>query len=260
MPAFFSAGYPEIVRYLLLLTAASLLAQAPAPVSGYRVVKSYPHDRAAFTQGLLYLDGVLYEGTGMTGRSGVRKVDLATGRVLQQVANAPKYFGEGLVAFGSKLIQLTWQDGVAFVYDRATLKQEKQFTYTGEGWGLTTDGTRLILSDGTQYLRFFDPTTFKETGRVAVTDAGRAVDQLNELEYIKGEVWANVWQTDRLARIDPQTGRVKEWVDLSNILSVMERRGIDVLNGIAYDAKGDRVFVTGKLWPRVFEIQLTPKR
>jgi glutamine cyclotransferase len=231
-----------------------------APVSGYRVVKSYPHDRGAFTEGIFYLDGVLYESTGPTGHSSVRKVELATGRVLQMMPNAPQIFGEGLVAFGSKLIQLTYRDGIAFVYDRATMRVEKQFTYTGEGWGLTTDGKRLIMTDGSHNLRFFDPTTFKETGKIAVTDGGQPVEQLNELEYIKGEVWANVWQTDRIARINPTTGRVTGWIDLSNILSVMERRGIDVLNGIAYDAKGDRVFVTGKYWPRLFEIQLAPKR
>jgi glutamine cyclotransferase len=254
------------VGFLLFLFPALLLAQnkaapdAPARVDTYRVVRAYPHDRGAFTQGLLWLDGYLYEGTGLNGRSGIRKVQLETGRVVQQQSIAQQFFGEGVAVFGSSLYQLTWQNGVAFVYDRATFKLQKQFTYTGEGWGLTSDGRRLIMSDGTEYLRFLDPATFRETGRVRVTDAGRPVTQLNELEYIRGEVYANVWQTDRIARINPNTGRVNSWIDLSGLLSVLERPGVDVLNGIAYDPQGDRLFVTGKLWPRVFEIKVAPKR
>lgn len=252
--------------FLLLLFPALLAAQskaspeAPARVDTYEVVRAYPHDRGAFTQGLLWLDGYLYEGTGLYGRSSVRKVQLESGRVVQQQSVAQQYFGEGLAAFGSSLYQLTWQNGVAFVYDRATFKLQKQFTYPGEGWGLTSDGRRLIMSDGTEYLRFLDPATFKETGRVRVTDAGRPVARLNELEYVRGEVYANVWQTDRIARINPATGRVNSWIDLSGILPVSERAGVDVLNGIAYDAQRGRLFVTGKLWPRVFEIKVTPKR
>jgi glutamine cyclotransferase len=187
---------------LVFLTCLSLLAQtksapkpASAPVYGYQVVKTYPHDREAFTQGLQYLDGVFFEGTGLNGKSGIRRVDVATGRVLQRQEVSREYFGEGITVLGNQLFEITWQSGVAFVYDKTTFKQQKTFRYTGEGWGLTTDGKRLIFSDGTQYLRFIDPATFRETGRVAVTDAGRPIDNLNELEYINGEVWANVWQT-----------------------------------------------------------------
>ncbi|MEP6963678.1 MAG: glutaminyl-peptide cyclotransferase, partial [Acidobacteriota bacterium] len=225
-------------------------------VFGYQVVKTYPHDRAAFTQGLLFVDGQLYESTGLNGKSSIRRVELDTGRVAQIQTVPQQYFGEGLAAVGDKLVELTWQSGVGFVYDRKSFKMEKIFPYRGEGWGLTTDGRRVILSDGTENLRFFDPATLKETGSVIVTDNGRPIKELNELEYIKGEVWANVWQTNRIARINPQTGRVTSWINLTGILSVMEAQGTDVLNGIAYDAQGDRIFITGKLWPKLFEIRV----
>jgi glutamine cyclotransferase len=256
------------VKTLLALLAmtAALVAQAPAPakagapVYGYQVVRTYPHDRNAFTQGLLIVDGQLYESTGLNGRSSIRRVDLATGRVQQQYNVPHEYFGEGLAAFGNELFELTWQSGKLFVYDKTTFALKRTHTYSGEGWGLTSDGKRLIMSDGTAELRFLDPATARELGRVRVTDAGRPVDQLNELEYIKGEVWANVWQTNRIARIDPHSGRVTGWLDLMGILSVMERMGTDVLNGIAYDARADRIFVTGKLWPRLFEIKVGARK
>jgi glutamine cyclotransferase len=187
-------------------------------------------------------------------------VDIATGRVKQQYTVPSQYFGEGIVAFGKQLFQLTYKTEVAFVYDRSTFKLLKTYKYKGEGWGMTTDGKRLIMSDGTSQLRFLDPATFKETGRLSVTDAGRPIDQLNELEWIKGEIWANIWLTQKIARINPQTGRVNSWLDMSGILSVMESAGTDVMNGIAYDAKMDRVFVTGKYWPRVFEVKVGAKK
>jgi glutamine cyclotransferase len=238
--------------------AAPAKSTAPAPVHGFSVVKSYPHDRQAFTQGLEYVDGVLYESTGLNGRSGIRKVNLATGEVLQVQPLDSAYFGEGITIWKNLIVQLTWQHELGFVYDRQTLKQQRTFKYTGEGWGLTHDGTRLIMSDGSDSgtLRLFDPATLRQTGTIAVKDGGRPVARLNELEYVKGEIFANVWQSDRIAIITPSTGRVTGWVDLHGLLDPREAAGVDVLNGIAYDAKGDRLFVTGKLWPRLFEIKV----
>lgn len=227
-----------------------------APVSRYQLVKSYPHDRQAFTQGLVYLDGFLYEGTGLNGQSSIRKVRLENGEVVQQRRLDEKYFGEGIAVWGKTLVQLTWQSEVGFVYDLASFDPLKTFGYRGEGWGLTHDGTRLIMSDGTPVLRFLDPATFKETGRLTVKDGVVPVDDLNELEWVKGEILANVWQSQRIARINPKTGQVIGWIDLSGLLSPREAVGTDVMNGIAYDTAGDRLFVTGKLWPRVFEIRI----
>jgi glutaminyl-peptide cyclotransferase len=230
-----------------------------APVSGYQVVRTYPHDREAFTQGLVYLDGVLYEGTGLNGRSSIRKVQLETGAVLQIQKIDGRYFGEGIAAWDNTLVQLTWQSGLGFVYDRATFERRKTFSYKGEGWGLAYDGRRLAMSDGTAFIRFLDPVTFAEAGRVQVRDGGTPVDHLNELEFVKGELFANVWQSERIARISPATGQVTGWIDLRGLLDPREARGVDVMNGIAYDAKRDRLFVTGKLWPRLFEIRIVPR-
>jgi glutamine cyclotransferase len=232
---------------------------APVPTYGYQVVRSYPHDRDAFIQGLIFRDGVFYEGTGLNGRSGIRKVKVDTGEVLQSEPLPREYFGEGITDWNGQIVQLTWRSEVGFVYDLKTFKQTKRWTYAGEGWGLTHDATHLIMSDGSAQLRFIDPVTFKETGRITVRDANGPVERLNELEYVKGEIFANVWQTERIARISPKDGRVTGWIDLSGLLSPLERGGTDVMNGIAYDAAGDRLFVTGKLWPRVFEIKLTRK-
>ena len=235
--------------------------QAPAPtlpIYGYTVVRSYAHDPGAFTQGLQFVDGVLYEGTGLNGRSSIRRVNLESGNVLKQHNIDEKYFGEGITVFGTDLFELTWQSGVAFVYDRNTFAPKKSLKYSGEGWGLTHDGTSLIMSDGTEYLRFLDPATFAERRRVRVTGVGQPLKNLNELEYVKGEIFANVWMTDYIARIDPATGRINSYVDLRGLMPANDPSR-DVLNGIAYDAAGDRLFVTGKLWPRVFEIKLTPK-
>lgn len=240
------------------LTPSTLLAAAP-PVQGYKVVNSYPHDPDAFTQGLFFHDGFLYESTGLRGRSSIRKVEIKTGRVVQAVELPAEFFGEGITMWGDRLIGITWQEQTAFVLDLKTFKLWRKFNYAGEGWGITHDGRELIMSDGSAELRFLDPLTFKELRRVRVTAAGRPVDQLNELEWVDGEVYANVWQTDRIARINPKTGNVTGWIDLTGLLP--QRGGADdVLNGIAYDAKARRLFVTGKLWPRLFEIQLTKPR
>jgi glutamine cyclotransferase/nitroreductase len=250
-----------------LVRAPAVRADAPfvaaaVPTYGYKIVHTYPHDKTAFTQGLIFKDGVLYESDGQYNQSNVRKVALATGHVLATTPIDAKYFGEGLTDWKGTLLQLTWQDGIGFVYDQATLKFRQTFRYTGEGWGLTHDDTRLILSDGVSKngLRFFDPSTFIETGRVVVKDQGQPVERLNELEYVNGEVFANIWQTDRIARINPATGDVVGWIDLSGLLKPAERVSSDaVLNGIAFDPAANRLFVTGKLWPKLFEITLVPK-
>jgi glutaminyl-peptide cyclotransferase len=224
----------------------------------YEILNRYPHDPAAFTQGLIYLDGVLYEGTGLNGRSSIRRVELESGQVLQQRDLPAEYFGEGIVAWGDRLYQLTWQSQIGFIYDLESFELLGEFRYPGEGWGLTHNGKQLIMSDGSAVLRFWDPETLAENGRLPVYDENGPVVRLNELEYVNGEIWANVWQTDRIARIDPQTGRVTGWIDLSGLLDPAGlNQPVDVLNGIAYDAAQDRLFVTGKLWPELFEIRLT---
>jgi glutamine cyclotransferase len=233
--------------------------RADLPQYTYTVVRTYPHDRDAFTQGLQFVDGVFYEGTGLNGRSSIRKVRIETGEVLQKREVSEAYFGEGITVWKNELIELTWQSGVAFSYDRATFAPKRSFKYTGEGWGLTHDGQSLIMSDGTEYLRVLDPATFAERKRIKVTAAGAPLKNLNELEFVKGEVFANVWQTDYVARIDPSSGTVKAYVDFRGLLTPREAAQADVLNGIAYDAAADRLFVTGKLWPKVFEVKLVPK-
>ncbi len=227
------------------------------PAATYEVVNRYPHDPAAFTQGLLYDGGVLYEGTGLNGESGLRRVELETGRVLDRRDIGPEFFGEGLTLLDGRLYQLTWQSQRGFIYGRDCFCPQGEFAYEGEGWGLTTDGQSLILSDGTPRIRFLDPTTFAVTRSIEVTYNGLRLPRLNELEYIRGEIYANIWQTDYLARIDPATGQVTGWIDLAGLLPLADRRpGTDVLNGIAYDAATDRLFVTGKRWPTLFEIRL----
>jgi len=240
--------------------AQGFVAAGVAPTESYRVVHTYPHDSSAFTQGLVMVDGMLYEGTGLNGRSSVRAVDLTTGRVIQSVTVPAKFFGEGLTDWGSNLIELTWMAHRGFVYDRFSLRVVGTFEYKGEGWGLTRDRRYLIMSDGTPVLRFLDPVTFRVVRTLTVSDGGRPVKELNELEYIHGEIYANVWQTDRIARISPETGKVIAWIDLSGLLAADERTdGNAVLNGIAYDRKDHRLFVTGKLWPKLFEIKLVPE-
>lgn len=235
-------------------------AAATARDFALEVVNSMPHDPEAFTQGLVYEAGAFYESTGLEGKSSVRKVDANSGIVLREQKLDKRYFGEGLALFGGELFQLTWKSGVAFVYDTATFALRRSFRYQGEGWGLTTDGTSLLMSDGTSRIRFLDPRTGAVRRSVTVTDAGAPVEKLNELEFVKGELLANIWQTNQIARIDPATGKVTAWIDAAGLLTSAERReDVDVLNGIAYDAGGDRLFVTGKLWPRVFEVRPRPQ-
>lgn len=227
---------------------------------GYRIIRSHPHDPAAFTQGLTIADAQLYEGTGLYGQSSLRRVDLPTGGVLQSLALDSQYFGEGIAVVGDRIYQLTYQTGVGFVYDRTTFKKLKEFTYRGEGWGLTYDGQRLIMSDGTDTLRFWDPETLGELGRLRVRDGDDAIRNINELEYVDGAIYANVWQEERIARIDPKTGVVTAWIDMSNLLTATERsRGVDVLNGIAHDPRTGHFLITGKLWPWVFEVEFVKK-
>lgn len=242
----------------------------------YKVIKAYPHDRRYFTQGLVYEDGFIYEGTGLYGQSAIYKRELATGKTVKMLRLPDKYFGEGITLFGDKLIELTWQSRVGFVYKKDTFTPLREFQYTGEGWGLTQDGKRLILSDGTATLRFLDPNTYQETSRLEVRDQGRPVTSLNELEYIAGPVagneaggasslqppassliFANIWQSTRIALIDPQTGRVAAWLDLTGLWTPpAEEEDQAVLNGIAYLPQTKHLLVTGKLWPRMYEIEL----
>lgn len=223
------------------------------------VVASYPHDPSAYTQGLTIYNGEMYEGTGQYGRSTVRRVDLPTGVVERQRALRPEHFGEGIAIFDDELYQLTWKSGLGFVYELDTLALVRTFQIEGEGWGLTHDGEHLILSNGSSELAFLDPGSLDVVNRIAVRDAGQPVDQLNELEFIRGEVWANVWFDDRIVRISPTTGEVVGWVDLSGLYPASQRGYEDVLNGIAFDSESDRLFVTGKNWPRLYEIELIPK-
>jgi len=253
---------------VLALLGASLVgataAADDAPVYGYTVTHMWPHDTHAYTEGLFYLDGYLYEGTGNVGQSFVRKVELQTGKVLQQVATpGPAFFGEGIVAWKDRLIELTWRGQQGFVFDLATLKPLARFSYPGEGWGLTSDGTHLLMSDGTPTLRLLDPETLQQVGSIDVTANGEPLANLNELEWVNGQIYANVWMTRRIARIDPASGKVVGWIDLGGLEPRPEDTpdpDNDVANGIAYDAAGDRLFVTGKRWPHVYEIRLTGPR
>jgi glutamine cyclotransferase len=253
------------MRLPVMYVAAAIVVAGQSPAPGnvplytYQIVRTYPHDPNAFTQGLQFVDGVLYEGTGLHGRSSIRKVELETGKVLQERAVPAEHFGEGITILRNDLYELTWQSHVAFVYERATFEPKKRFSYPGEGWGLTHDGVNLIMSDGSDELRLLDPATFAEKRRIRVTAAGTPLRNLNELEYVKGEILANIWQTDYVARIAPDTGRVTAYIDLRGLLTASQRANTDVLNGIAYDAARDRLFVTGKLWPKLFEIKLVAR-
>jgi len=230
------------------------------PAYGFTVINTYPHDTGAYTQGLQYVDGVFYEGTGRHGASSLRRVEIETGAILQQHDLAQEYFGEGIVVIDDRIYQLTWQEQTAFLYDRETFDEIERFSYPTEGWGLTFDGTHLIMSDGSSTLYFRDPVTFEELGRVAVTYLGAPLTRLNELEYIDGIVWANVYQSNYIAQIDPETGVVVGIVDLTGLLDTVEvTEPVDVLNGIAWDAENQRLFVTGKWWPALFEITLQQK-
>ena len=253
------------MRVLLLAAALAACGCGPStqaegiPEYGYEIVHTYPHDTLAFTEGLFYLNGFMYESTGLNGRSSVRKVKFETGEVLQNHDVPEAYFGEGIINWKDRLLQLTWQTEVGFVYDLNSFNVLREFKYPGEGWALTTDGRRIIMDDGTAQIRFWDPETLQETGRITVTDQGAPVQKLNELEWVKGEIYANIWETERIARINPTTGQVVGWIDLAGLLTPAERERTDVLNGIAYDAAHDRLFVTGKYWPKLFEIKLVKK-
>jgi glutaminyl-peptide cyclotransferase len=258
-----AAGLLALVAAAILLfprpEANGVLPDLPARAALLPVeqVNTYPHDPNAFTQGLEYHGGRLYESTGRHGESSLREVELETGRVLRRVNLGAQYFGEGLTVMDGRIYQLTWQSGVGFIYDLESFRQVGTFEYRGEGWGLMNDGTSLIMSDGSHQLRYLDPRTFQVTRVLEVRDGGAPVHQLNELEWVRGEIWANVWHSDHVARIDPGTGRVIAWLDLSALHPPHQRRDPEaVLNGIAWDAATDRLFVTGKWWPRVFEIRV----
>jgi glutaminyl-peptide cyclotransferase len=244
-----------LVLSLALACAPATIAQRrPAPVHSYKVVASFPHDTTSFTQGLVFADGELYESTGLNGESTLRRVDITTGRTLQRIDVPKPYFAEGLALVGDELLQLTWQHRLGFVYDKNTFTQKRTFTYDTEGWGIAYDGaSRLVMSDGSDTLTYLDPRTFAASKTLRVRDAGRPVSGLNELEWIEGEIWANVWQTDRIARISPNTGEVNAWIDLSSLFPHRVPPA-DVLNGIAYDKATRRIFITGKKWPRLYQI------
>lgn len=258
-------AFPGAIVGAVLVCAGALgipraRAAVSVPVYDYEVVHTYPHDTTAFTEGLFYLHGFLYESTGLNGRSSIRKERLTTGEVLQRREVPRQYFGEGIVNWKDRLISLTWKAQVGFVYDLKSLKPLRRFSYAGEGWALTQDGTQIYMSDGTSEIRILNPETLQPTGHIDVTLDGRPVRNLNELEWVKGEIYANVWQTNWILRIDPHDGRVVGAINLAGLLPPADivPGQTDVLNGIAYDSAGDRLFVTGKNWPKLFEIKLRP--
>jgi glutaminyl-peptide cyclotransferase len=244
------------IMTLFACAPATVAQRQPAPVQGFKLIATYPHDPSAFTQGLVFADGEFYESTGLNGESSLRRVEITTGKVLQEIKIDREYFAEGLALVGEELLQLTWQHHRGFVYDRRTFKQKRSFPYQGEGWGIAYDAAGgLVMSNGSDTLTFLEPKAQAVRKTVRVRDAGRPVPQLNELEWVEGEIWANVWMTDRIARISPTTGEVKAWIDLSALWPASQRQPpADVLNGIAYDKGARRIFVTGKKWPRVYQI------
>lgn len=260
-PAYSADAYTAVISPPAITEAYPVpeAAASDVPVYTYQIINQYPHDPTAFTQGLVWYDGVFYEGTGLRGESTLRRVEPETGEVQQIISLPDNYFGEGIVLWEDQIIQITWQEQTAFVYDRETFEQIGEFTYDTEGWGITHDGRQLIMSDGTNTLYFRDPETFAETGQIQVMDGSTPISQLNELEYIDGEVWANIWQTDRIARINPETGQVTGWLDLAGLRPPETLADSNaVLNGIAYDAENGRLFVTGKRWPFLYEIEIVP--
>jgi len=252
---------------IMLAAMSTVAGQSPSsrdtqrpPDYTFEVVRQFPHDPTAFTQGITYQDGYFFEGTGRTGKSSLRQVNPETGQVVRRVDLSPDLFGEGVTLLGNKVFQLTWLSHLGFVYDLRDFHLLRTLQYSGEGWGLTTDGHDLFMSDGSSEIRVLDASTFAEKRRIKVRDSGKPVDQLNELEFIEGEIYANVWHSDRIARISPQTGKVLGWIDLTGLLgSFYQPQSEAVLNGIAYDREGKRLFVTGKLWPKIFEIRVIPK-
>jgi glutaminyl-peptide cyclotransferase len=253
--------FRQIFRCAAALTALWALPAAAVPTGGVQIRHVYPHDAAAFTEGLFYLHGDIFESTGLAGQSNIRRVRLSDGKVLQSRTIASNLFGEGIVNWGDEIVSLTWQDHVGFRWDLKSLTQKASFRYRGEGWALTQDGKHLIMSDGTPVLRVLDPVTFRQVRTIKVTADGLPVQNLNELEWVKGEILANIWQTHLIARIDPATGKVKAWIDLGSLPETLGGANPDaVANGIAYDAEHDRLFVTGKDWPHLYEIRLTPPK
>ncbi len=259
---------PTSIPYLrTLLLSLSLLMLLPsgrpangAPIYSYKIVAKYPHSTSNYTEGFFYLDGMFYEGTGLTGHSAVMATDPTTGNTIKHREIQPQYFGEGIVDWGTNIYEWTWKSHICFVYNRATLQPIKQFTYAGEGWGMTRTAKEIITSDGSATLRFRDPETFQETRHILVTDGNKVIDNLNELEFIKGEIYANIWHSDMIARISPADGHVISWIDLTGLLPAGQRIDAEsVLNGIAYDSQHDRLFVTGKQWPTIFEIKMIPR-
>ncbi len=248
-----------IVALLTVIYPARL--RAATPVSSYKIVAEFPHSTGSYTEGFFYRDGLFYEGTGLKGKSAVLVIEPESGRVLQRRDLPEQYFGEGVVDWGPDIYEWTWQSHICFVYDRFSLRPVRQFFYTGEGWGMTRTARQIITSDGTATLRFRDPATFRETRHIIVKDGKAPVEQLNELEYVKGEIYANIWHSDRIARISPRDGHVIGWIDLTGLMPTSRRPDAEsVLNGIAYDALRDRLFVTGKQWPSVFEIKIVDAR
>ncbi len=257
----FISGLIAIAAVLLVLFFLDLKNPDTSRTCTYKVVNTFPHDREAFTQGLAFEDGVLYEGTGRNGRSELRKIELETGNVLQTHKLPDEFFGEGITVYGDNIIQLTYLSKIGFVYKKDTFELLREFNYPTAGWGITNDGKHLIMSDGTLKLYFLDPKTFEQVRQIEVYDHGISVWWLNELEYVEGQIYANVWPTGRIARISPETGRVLGWIDMKGLLTQQDyNRKIDVLNGIAYDKKNGRLFVTGKFWPKLFEIKLVPAK
>jgi glutamine cyclotransferase len=236
----------------------SILKSTKASKSSIKVINTFPHDSKAFTQGLLYYNGYLYESTGLNGKSALRKVNIKSGKVLQEFKLDSKYFAEGITISGRMIYQLTWRSNIVFVYDLLSFKLLKQFSYSGEGWGITSDGKNLFKSNGTAVIDCIDPKYFAVARKIIVHDGKTAISNLNELEFIRGEIWANVFMENVIVRISPQTGEVLGWVDLSKLYSLLPVNcRVDVLNGIAYDQDNDRIFVTGKFWPKIFEIKLS---
>jgi glutaminyl-peptide cyclotransferase len=246
---------------LVCLLLFTLLGHAAPPEYRIEVIRTFPHDRTAFTQGFEYHDGKLYESTGLEGHSSVRVEDLTSGQVLRRVDLPKTLFGEGITVVRGRLIEITWLSHLGFIYVNASLKRTGEFRYSGEGWGLANDGLRIYFSDGTSAIRILNARSLAEIRRITVHDGVREIAMLNELEWVRGEIWANVWQTDRIARISPANGKVLGWIDASGLLTPADigNQPVDVLNGIAYDAAHDRIFLTGKLWPKVFEVRVVPK-
>lgn len=260
-------SYAGLVAIVVLAAVSAVPGQSSSPGSSkhpqeytFEVVAQYPHDPTAFTQGFTFYGGSFYEGTGRQGQSSLRQVEPKTGRILRKVDLSPEFFGEGIAIVGNEVIQLTWLSHTGFVYDLKDFRELRTFKYPGEGWGLTTDGRDLFMSDGSAEIRVLDGSTFSEKRRIKVRDQGKPIDQLNEVEFVEGEIFANVWHSDRIARISPRTGEVLGWIDLTGLLGPFYQRQAEaVLNGIAYDRETKRLFVTGKLWPKIFEIRVVAK-